>query len=80
MQIVAIKFTYALDSAGGYWLAMANRTTEYVSHLPANLSLSINARSNWETDQYCRANAGQWQRVGQWDSGMELAWKHWGLV
>jgi len=74
-QLVAIKYTYALEAHGGFWLAFSDRTTEYVTAVPRDL---------WSDHKCTGADAvrhpGMWQRTYLCVGSVRDAWNEWKLV
>ena len=71
-ELIAIKFTYALEPLGGYWLAYSDRTTDYVYSLPISVCPAIRC--------LVHANVGMWMMTRKLSITEKMAWDHWALV
>jgi hypothetical protein len=72
---IAIKFTYALEAYGGFWIAFNNGTTDYTGDL-------VKVRGMIESTVIAKAlhQPGQWTFVQELSASEREAWNQWGLV
>jgi hypothetical protein len=72
---IAIKFTYALEADGGFWIAYNNRTTDYTGDL-------AKVRGMVESNVIAKAmhQPGLWTFVRELSTTEREAWDQWGLV